>query len=180
MIFQLPAGTWQKKTDFMAQSSEFITWWWIPYLVGGLEHVFFFMTFDSVGKLSVFPTDELTHIFQRGILNHQRCSTSWMDPLNSLTGRFLFISQLGEILTFWLNHYIMLYIYIYIYTHIYIYTYVYIHIYIYLYIYTVKETVSYWVVWNTGRIFLSGHFVTDTLRPHPTPVADCLWVGRPV
>jgi len=95
--------------------------------------VFFFMTFDSVGKLSVFPTDELTHIFQRGILNHQRCSTSWMDPLNSLTGRFLFISQLGEILTFWLNHYIMLYIYTY--THIYIHTYVYIHIYIYIFIF---------------------------------------------
>ena len=178
MIFQLPAGTWQKKR---------ISWLNLQNLShDGESHIslvvwnmcFFFMTFDSVGKLSVFPTDELTHIFQRGILNHQRCSTSWMDPLNSLTGRFLFISQLGEILTFWLNHYIMLYIYIY--THIYIHICIYTYIYIFIYIYTVKETVSYWVVWNTGRIFLSGHFVTDTLRPHPTPVADCLWVGRPV
>ena len=105
-----------------------ISRWWFGTCV------FFFMTFDSVGKLSVFPTDELTHIFQRGILNHQRCSTSWMDPLNSLTGRFLFISQLGEILTFWLNHYIMLYIYTYI--HIYIYICIYTYIYIYLYLYS--------------------------------------------
>ena len=126
--------------------------------------MFVFNDFPFSWEIVSFPNWR-SHIFQRGILNHQRCSTSWMDPLNREI--FFLISQLGEILTFWLNHYIMLYIYIYIY------------ICIYIYIYTVKETVSCWVVWNTGRIFLSGHFVTDTLRPHPTPVADCLWVGRP-